>query len=136
MSVWRHITHPDGMTVSLLVAATGLSAEQVRAELRALEQDGKAWRERANRKGASVVARNAPPAVRSDRDHGNGPGGQAPPYPERPARSAATTQHARRQSRHPANPGLVGNGKASAPHRGRRRFPLRLALQSLAILNP
>ena len=47
MSVWRHITHPDGMTVSLLVTATGLSKEQVRAELRALEQDGKAWRERA-----------------------------------------------------------------------------------------
>ena len=47
MSVWRHLTHPDGMTVSLLVAATGLSAEQVRAELRALEQDGKACRERA-----------------------------------------------------------------------------------------
>ena len=47
MSVWRHLTHPDGMTVSLLVAATGLSKEQVRAELRALEQDGKAWRERA-----------------------------------------------------------------------------------------
>jgi len=45
--VWRHLTHPDGMTVSLLVKATGLSAEQVRAELRALEQDGKAWRERA-----------------------------------------------------------------------------------------
>ena len=34
MSVWRHLTHPDGMTVSLLVTATGLSAEQVRAELR------------------------------------------------------------------------------------------------------
>lgn len=33
MSVWRHLTHPDGMTVSLLVTATGLSAEQVRAEL-------------------------------------------------------------------------------------------------------
>lgn len=45
--VWRHLTHPDGMTVSLLVTATGLSKEQVRAELRALEQDGKAWRERA-----------------------------------------------------------------------------------------
>lgn len=45
--VWRHLTHPDGMTVSLLAAATGLSTEQVRAELRALEQDGKAWRERA-----------------------------------------------------------------------------------------
>ena len=40
MSVWRHLTHPDGMTVSLLVAATGLSTEQVRAELRALEQSG------------------------------------------------------------------------------------------------
>ena len=47
MSIWRHLTHPDGMTVSLLVTATGLSKEQVRAELRALEQDGKAWRERA-----------------------------------------------------------------------------------------
>lgn len=47
MSVWRHLTHPDGMTVSLLATATGLSAEQVRAELRALEQEGKAWRERA-----------------------------------------------------------------------------------------
>lgn len=47
MSVWRHITHPDGMTVSLLVTATGLSKEQVRADLRALEQEGKAWRERA-----------------------------------------------------------------------------------------
>lgn len=47
MSVWRHITHPDGMTVSLLVTATGLSKEQVRAELRALEKDGKACRERA-----------------------------------------------------------------------------------------
>ena len=46
MSVWRHLTHPDGMTVSLLVTATGLSAEQVRAELRALEQEGKACRER------------------------------------------------------------------------------------------
>ena len=23
-AVWRHLTHPDGMTVSLLVAATGL----------------------------------------------------------------------------------------------------------------
>ena len=46
-AVWRHLTHPDGMTVSLLVTATGLSKEQVRAELRALEQDGKAWRERA-----------------------------------------------------------------------------------------
>ena len=41
MSVWRHITHPDGMTVSLLVAATGLSTEQVRAELRTLEKGGK-----------------------------------------------------------------------------------------------
>lgn len=47
MSVWRHLTHPDGMTVSLLVKATGMSKEQVRAELAALEQDGKAWRERA-----------------------------------------------------------------------------------------
>ena len=36
MSVWRHLAHPNGMTVSLLVTATGLSAEQVRAELRAL----------------------------------------------------------------------------------------------------
>ena len=45
--VWRHLTHPDGMTVSLLVTATGLSKEQVRAELRALEQDGKLYRERA-----------------------------------------------------------------------------------------
>lgn len=45
-------------------------------------------------------------------------------------------QHARRQSSHPADPRLVGNGKASAPHRGRRRYPLRLALQPLAILNP
>lgn len=35
MSVWRHLTHPDGMTISLLATATGLSAEQVRAELRA-----------------------------------------------------------------------------------------------------
>lgn len=32
MSVWRHLTHPDGMTVSLLATATGLSAEQVRAD--------------------------------------------------------------------------------------------------------
>lgn len=103
MSVWRHLTHPDGMTVSLLVTATGLSAEQVRAELRALEQDGKACRERA---------------------------------PERPARSAAAAQHSRRQSCHPENLGLVGNGKASAPHRGRRRYPLRIALQPIAILNP
>ena len=40
-TVWRHLTHPGGMTVSLLVTATGLSAEQVRAELRALEQSGR-----------------------------------------------------------------------------------------------
>ena len=26
MSAWRHLTHPDGMTVSLLVTATGLAA--------------------------------------------------------------------------------------------------------------
>lgn len=45
--VWRHLTHPDGMTVSLLVKATGLTKDQVRAELRALEQDGKLYRERA-----------------------------------------------------------------------------------------
>ena len=65
-----------------------------------------------------MVAFNAPPAVRLNRDHGNGPGGQAPPYPQRPARSAAAAQHARRQSGHPANSVLVVYGKASAPHRG------------------
>ena len=47
MSIWRHLTHPDGMTVSLLVKATGITKEQVRAELVALERDGKAKRERA-----------------------------------------------------------------------------------------
>ena len=26
--IWRHLTHPDGMTVSLLVTATGLSPRQ------------------------------------------------------------------------------------------------------------
>ena len=31
MSVWRHLTHPDGMTVSLLVAATGLGVNLVSA---------------------------------------------------------------------------------------------------------
>ena len=47
MSIWRHLTHPDGMTVSLLVKATGMTKEQVRAELGALEAEGKAKRERA-----------------------------------------------------------------------------------------
>ena len=45
--LWRHITHPDGMTVSLLVKATGLPVKQVRAELNALEAAGKIVRERA-----------------------------------------------------------------------------------------
>lgn len=44
MNVWRHLTHPDGMTVSLLVNATGMTKEQVRAELVTLERDGKATR--------------------------------------------------------------------------------------------
>ena len=47
MNVWRHLTHPDGMTVSLLVNATGMTKEQVRAELVTLEAEGKAKRERA-----------------------------------------------------------------------------------------
>lgn len=45
--IWRHLTHPDGMTVSLLVKATGLTVNQVRADLRALEADGQAIRETA-----------------------------------------------------------------------------------------
>jgi len=45
--IWRHLTHPDGMTVSLLVKATGMTVKEVRADLRALEADGQAVRETA-----------------------------------------------------------------------------------------
>lgn len=45
--IWRHLTHPDGMTVSLLVKATGMTVKEVRADLRALEANGKAIRETA-----------------------------------------------------------------------------------------
>lgn len=45
--LWRHLTHIEGMTVSLLVAATGLSKAEVRADLLALEKSGQAVRERA-----------------------------------------------------------------------------------------
>ena len=38
--IWRHLTHPDGMTVSLLAKATGMSVKEVRADLCALEADG------------------------------------------------------------------------------------------------
>lgn len=47
MQTWRHLTHPDGMTVSLLVTATGMTKDKVRAELRTLERDRKVKRERA-----------------------------------------------------------------------------------------
>lgn len=45
--IWRHLTHPDGMTVSLLVKATGMTVKEVRADLRALEAGGQAIRETA-----------------------------------------------------------------------------------------
>lgn len=45
--IWRHLTHPLGMTVSLLERATGLTKLQVRQELATLEAEGKAVRERA-----------------------------------------------------------------------------------------
>ena len=63
--IWRHLTHPDGMTVSLLVTATGLSTEQVRAELRTLERDGKACRERARARLRRRSWRRMQPVTRS-----------------------------------------------------------------------
>lgn len=45
--IWKHLTHPLGMTVSLLEKATGLTRKQIRADLAALEAEGKAVRERA-----------------------------------------------------------------------------------------
>lgn len=42
--VWKFLTHPDGTTVAQLVKATGLTTDQVRAELVALEKAGKAVR--------------------------------------------------------------------------------------------
>lgn len=45
--LWRHITHIEGMTVSRLVAASGMSKAEVRAELLALGKDGRTVRERA-----------------------------------------------------------------------------------------
>ena len=32
-ALWRHLTHPEGMTVSLLAKAAGMDKHQVRAEL-------------------------------------------------------------------------------------------------------
>lgn len=119
MSVWRHLTHPDGMTVSLLVTATGLSTEQVRAELRTLEQEGKACRERAPIGKEHLWWRTTHrPLCDLTVITAMGLAARLHPTPQRPASSAAAAQHARRQSRHPADPGPVGNGKASAPHRG------------------
>ena len=46
-ALWRHLTHPEGMTVSLLAKAAGMDKHQVRAELVALEAAGKIIRERA-----------------------------------------------------------------------------------------
>lgn len=43
--IWRHITHPAGMTVPQLAKVTGLSAAAVRGELNALEAAGKVVRQ-------------------------------------------------------------------------------------------
>ena len=45
--IWRHLTHPEGMTAKLLADATGMSEKAVRADLAGLELEGKAVRERA-----------------------------------------------------------------------------------------
>ena len=46
MNLLKHLTHIDGTTVGDIVKATGLPITQVRAELVALEAEGKAIRER------------------------------------------------------------------------------------------
>lgn len=46
MNLLKHLTHIEGTTTADLVAATGLPIERIRAELAALEKEGKAVRER------------------------------------------------------------------------------------------
>lgn len=44
--IWRYLTNPKGMTAQALADATGLSIQQVRADLVDLEAKGKISRER------------------------------------------------------------------------------------------
>lgn len=46
MSLLKHITHIEGTTTADIAKATGLPIAQIRAELAALEREGKAVRER------------------------------------------------------------------------------------------
>lgn len=46
MTLLKHLTHIDGTTTADIAKATGLPVAQIRAELAALEREGKAVRER------------------------------------------------------------------------------------------
>lgn len=46
MTLLKHLTHIDGTTTADIAKATGLPIAQIRAELAALEREGKAVRER------------------------------------------------------------------------------------------